>query len=309
MVVLIPPEERIMTLDLDTFLTALYTTVDDLYREKVMGLFPKRPGPAPRLSDSEMLTLGILAQWHPFTSERAFWRWAQAHLRPYFPGLCSQSRFNRRLRSLWQGMASVYHNAALQVAKFSAYRVVDATPVPVCKLPRFSRSVFRGQAAMSWCDAKKEWYFGFKLMLSVTPQGVITSAAMLPANLGDRPGAESIWQQERHPCYLADKGFCSVKWEEYWWETYGVRVLAAPFTRHKRAWPKELYRQMSRRRKIVEVVINLLKDGFGLERHRAKTQTGLHARVGAKLAAYTLGQWLNQTYQRPLRALATLCSW
>ena len=40
------------------------------------------------LSDPEVLTLAILAQWPRFRSERDFWRFAQAHLRPY----CSPRR-------------------------------------------------------------------------------------------------------------------------------------------------------------------------------------------------------------------------
>ena len=52
-----------MTLDLDTFLTALYTTVDDLYSEHYAHRKPQRPGRRPELSDSEVLTLAICAQW------------------------------------------------------------------------------------------------------------------------------------------------------------------------------------------------------------------------------------------------------
>ena len=41
------------------------------------------------LSQSEILTLAILAQWPRFRSERDFWRYAQGHLRSYFPKLVS----------------------------------------------------------------------------------------------------------------------------------------------------------------------------------------------------------------------------
>ena len=37
------------------------------------------------ISDPEVLTLAILAQWPRFRSERDFWRFAWAHLRSYFP--------------------------------------------------------------------------------------------------------------------------------------------------------------------------------------------------------------------------------
>ncbi len=52
-----------MTLDLDTFLTALYTIVDDLYKQHCAHHKPIRPGRQPKLSDSEVLTLMIYNQW------------------------------------------------------------------------------------------------------------------------------------------------------------------------------------------------------------------------------------------------------
>ena len=60
---------------LDTFLTALYCIVDDLYQQHYAPHKPKRRGKRPELSDSEVLTLIICAQWHG-TSHRAFIRYA-----------------------------------------------------------------------------------------------------------------------------------------------------------------------------------------------------------------------------------------
>ena len=261
-----------MSLDLDTFLTAVYTAVDDLYQTRIRARLPLRPGPTPLLTDSEILTLALLAQWQPFASERAFWRWAECHLRPYFPSLLCQSRFNRRVRLLMETMGILFRSSSeLSASSASPFRVIDATPVPVVKRCRMEGNAFEGQAALAWCASKKEWYFGFKLMLAVTPEGAITSAALLPANVGDRQGAASIFEQEQHPFYLADKGFCSAAWEQAWWERYGVHVLATPIKRHKRAWPEGYARAMAGRRQIIEIVNAALKEAFGLERHRART--------------------------------------
>jgi hypothetical protein len=57
------------------------------------------------------------------------------------------------------------------------------------------------------------------------------------------------------------------------------------------------------------VVVAALKGTFRLEQHNAKTDTGLWARIAAKLAAYSLAQCINKAYHRPLMAFATLCSW
>ena len=89
-----------MELDLDTFLTTMYCIADDLYRAEFAAQQPLRPGPAPKLSNSEVITLALLAQWQRNRSERAFLRYAHNHWRSYFPNLLSQSAFNRRMRDL-----------------------------------------------------------------------------------------------------------------------------------------------------------------------------------------------------------------
>jgi hypothetical protein len=71
-------------MDLDSFLVSLYVLVDDWW-QAVHGRVPRRPGRPALLTDPEVLTLAILAQWPRFRSERDFWRFASSHLREYFP--------------------------------------------------------------------------------------------------------------------------------------------------------------------------------------------------------------------------------
>ena len=78
-------------MDLDSFLVSLYVLVDDWWKLEHASQPPKTGRPA-LLSDSEVITLAILAQWPRFRSERDFWRFASSHLRPYFPTLCSQGQ-------------------------------------------------------------------------------------------------------------------------------------------------------------------------------------------------------------------------
>jgi hypothetical protein len=48
---------------------------------------------------SEVITLSIFARWSRFTSERDFYRYAEAHLRGAFPTLPERSQFNRLVSS------------------------------------------------------------------------------------------------------------------------------------------------------------------------------------------------------------------
>ena len=106
-----------MDLDVDTFLTTVYCLVDDLYQAQFAAAKPRRPGVKPRLSDSEVLTLFLLEQWQADRKERAFLRYARQHWRGYFPGLLSQSAFNRRARDLWGVCAALGPAVAAALAR------------------------------------------------------------------------------------------------------------------------------------------------------------------------------------------------
>lgn len=147
---------------------------------------------------------------------------------------------------------------------------------------------------------------GFKVALSVSPEGTVTAFGLAPANCDERPIGEFILASDGHDAFLADKGFSSVEWEKHWLEAHGTLVAATPQNSARRAWPRSAQRWAAGRRQIIEGVIWQLKDLFGLERHRAKTLSGLLARLAAKVTAYTCGQLLNKDLGRPLRHLAGL---
>src|ERR671913_890622 len=114
-------------MDLDSFLVSLYVLVDDWWKLKCSSEPPKTGRPA-LLTDPEVLTLAILAQWPRFRSERDFCRFAQAHLRSYFPNLCSQSQLNRLIRALEPEMRLLQSSFAEDLTEPSAlYRVMDTT--------------------------------------------------------------------------------------------------------------------------------------------------------------------------------------
>ena len=294
-------------MDLDSFLVSLYVLVDDWWKLD-HSLQPPKLGRPALLTDPEVLTLAILAQWPRFRSERDFWRFAWAHLRSYFPRLCSQSQLNRRIRALAPELCALQRAFARELADPAAlYHVLDTTLVPAIVRVRASRKgLFAGQATFGRSASKTEWVYGFKVALAVSPEGVITSFGVGEAASDERPIGDWIIRQDRHGTYLADKGFSSVAWERHWAEDYGALVVATPKDNSKRAWPRSDRRWAAGKRQIVEGVIDQLKDIFALERHRARTLGGLLARLAAKVAAYTCGQELNVRLGRPLRRLADL---
>jgi hypothetical protein len=281
--------------------------VDDWWRASHAST-PRRPGRPALLADSEVLTLAILAQWPRFRSERDFWRFASSHLRAYFPSLCTQSQFNRRVRALEPELRALQRALAKDLTDPSAvYRVLDTTLVPAIVRVRASRRrLFCGQATFGRSASKTEWVYGFKAALVVDPRGVITAFGLAPASSDERPIGDGLIASDRYGSYLADKGFTGVRWERRWLQEYGAIVAATPYDDSRRAWSKADRRWASGKRQIIEGVICKLKDFFSLERHRAKTLGGLLARLAAKICAYTCAQTINYSLGRPLRHLADL---
>jgi hypothetical protein len=294
-------------LDLDSFLVSLYVLVDDWWKLEHSSEPPRAGRPA-LLTDPEVITLAILAQWPRFRSERDFWRFAQAHLRSYFPNLCSQSQLNRRVRSVEPELRDFQRAVARTLCDVSeVYHVLDTTLIPAIVRVRASRKgLFAGQATFGRSASKTEWVYGFKVALSVSPEGVICAFGLAEAASDDRPIGEFLIIEDSQEVYLADKGFTGVQWERRWSDLYGALVAATPKDNSKRAWAKTDRRWASGKRQIIEGVIDQLKDIFALERHRAKTLGGLLARLAAKMAAYTCGQRLNNQLGRPLRHLVDL---
>ena len=332
-----------MTLDLDTFLTALYTIVDDLYQEHCAPHKPTRRGKRPKLSDSEVLTLMIYEQWK-YNSERGFVRYAREHLRDYFPNMLSQSAFNRRARDLSGVLSHLIGVVAERMGAYAApYQALDCVPVPLMRICRGKRSrLFIDEAAVGRGGSDRYWYYGCKLLLSVTEEGVATGFMLAPADTEDRWVAESLlcqrcgeWEAplkvEDMPLrpngkryvgptgpvwplcgagapsaapYLTDNGFFGAFWQTHWRNDYDALVIAA--NNYKGADARRCKRQHKSRKHIVETMNGQLENTFGLHFPGARSRWGLHTRVAAKILAMNLGMLLNRLFGRPLLALRTL---
>lgn len=336
-----------MALDFDTFLVALYTIVDDLYYAHFAARKPRRRGRKPRLTDSEVLTIVIVAQWFG-PSERELIRYAQAHWRGYFPQLLSQSATNRRARDLAGVLVHLVPLVGAQVqATLPAFEVLDGVPVPLMRRCRGNRHrLFADEADIGRAGSDRDWYYGCKLLLGVSPQGVILGFILGSAGTGERWLADAffcwrgdpqglpwdkddlppsnkrtskdyvgpkgpIWPREGVGApspvpYVTDGGFSGPIWTEHWAADYGVVVLLRKNYQGENA--DAFRRQHSSWRQVIETVNGQLEDALHLLFPRARSRWGLLSRIAAKLVALNVGIWLNRLFGRPDFAHATLFS-
>lgn len=192
-----------MEMDADTFLTAVYCLVDDLYQAQYAAHKPRRPGRKAVMSDSEVLTLVILEQWRPDRKERGFLRWVRTHWHAYFPHLLSQSAFNRRTRDLWGVLCQLGPQLSqvvqATVGEEAGYEVLDAVPVPLMRRCRGERHrLFADEAAIGRGGSDRDWYYGCSLLDVVRPEGTISGFVLGPANTEGRWLAEALlrWRQD-----------------------------------------------------------------------------------------------------------------
>ena len=337
-----------MTLDLCTFLTALYTIMDDLYKERYAHLKLRCPGRRPSLSDSEILTLAIFSQWFGM-SERGFIRYARENLRGYFPILPSQSAFNRRVRNMTGLLIDLAPLVARELgAGSAAYEAIDTVPVPLMRRCRGKRRrLFGVEADIGRGGSDRDWYYGCKLLLSATPEGAVAGFLLGPANTEDRWMAESFFCWRKNPLaepfgvedlpakrgngkrYVGPTGPIRPRtgagspigsdrpylgdngfFGADWQARWRESYGATALTPKNYAGGdvEEAKERHSSLKQVVETVNGQLTDVFGLRFPGARSAWGLVARVATKLAALNMGILLNRRFHRPDLALDTLFS-
>jgi hypothetical protein len=306
--------------DLDTFLTTLYVTVDDFCKTQLP--VENRPGPPASLSRSEVVTLAIMGQWYCYRNQRDFYRYATRHFRPAFPTLPHRSQFNRLVRGYRDeivafGLWLVEAMRARQVE----YEILDTTGVPVRNVKRRGRGWLAGMANIGWCT-RAGWYNGFRLLISVTPEGVITGFGFGEGSAKEQPLADTMLalRCQAEPAlpsvgwpalgwYFADMGFAGEPNHESWRAHYGAEVITEPQVNSSKRWPQAWRYWLHSARQIIETVYGNLIGFFRLDKERPHDITGFQANLAAKLALHNFCIWLNKQLDRAPLTFAELLDW
>jgi len=291
--------------------TAIYVLVDDLY-QIVAAPADHRPGPRSEFTDSEVITLTLVAELLGLDEEKRFLKYMRRHHRALFPALPERSRFNRRRRCLTEVTNRI--RAALQQAAWRlltpeerALGVLDSLPVPVVGF-HHARDAHRwwGEAAYGVVPSKKQTIYGFKLHLLISYSGLILDFALAPAQ--HRAGAftEQLLADNTDWTVLGDKGDIDAAVQALLTWRNNLLLLTPKRKNQHEQLPAALTAAINHFRQIIETVNSQLVDHLHLQRNRAKSMGGLCARVMAKLTAHTVGLYLNLLLGRPLLALKDL---
>jgi len=180
-----------MNMSMETFLTVLYCFVDEWYQQNAPRLLKGKVGTKPVFSDSEVLTLMLAQHWCGFQKESRWLRFLKNTYLALFPRLLDQSQFNRRARNLCWLLNRMRQDLLKQMGAFQeAVRLIDGTPVHVRHWRRFGKTHLRlPAAALGHCAAKKETFYGYRLVVMTPLEGGITDWERIPGNADEREAA------------------------------------------------------------------------------------------------------------------------
>src|SRR5437868_9351378 len=295
-----------------TVLTTLFTIVDDAMKgSAVIQQALKRPGPAPHLSDSEVITIALYQELIGDPREAPFFRLHQASLRPFFPGLNERSRCNRRKRDLWSVMLAVRVSLqlVLDALEMEETAAIDSAPVPCVSYKRGKQSSdFVGTADYGVCSSKAMKYFGCKLHSVVSLTGLILGFLLTPANRYDNQPVVELLDSFSHHLkrLLGDGAYNDAALESYLQEDRSVQLLAPAKGNQAPKRSQSAQKQLNRLRLICETVNAQLQEQLHLSKHYAKSTWGLLTRIAAKVTAHSVAMMVNTPLGRPALKLADL---
>lgn len=280
-------------------LTIIFVLVDDWYQEHGIHLLKGKAGRKPDFSDSEVITLMLAQDYIPYPGESQFIGFMRANYLELFPSLISQSQFNRRARNLRLLVEVLRRHWLWQLGLLqSSELLLDTKPVPVMGYKRSKRrSDFAGSASYGYCSSRNMKYFGYKLVMLTTLDGVPVVYELVPANIDERVAAECVLYATRGCAIYGDKGFISADWQRQIYRHTRNCIYTSKRANQSEQNSPDFDRWLNSIRERIEGAFNEVQNtGRNLERLLAKTVVGLATRVIAKVTSHLLKLVLRQSF-------------
>jgi hypothetical protein len=271
-------------------------------------------GLAPRggCTDSEVITLTLVAELIGMDEESRFLAYLQRNQPTLFPHLPTVSRYNRRRRHLVEATNRIRIALASDVLyhltpEDQDLAVIDSLPVPVVGFAH-ARGAHRwyGQARYGHNAAKHQTFYGYKLHLLASASGLVLDFALVPANVHDGALSEQLLIGQHELTVLADKAYINAPLQALLAHRNHLQLLTPARADQHRPDDAPRSALVTHFRQTIETLNSQLAEQFQVERNRAKSVSGLCARIQAKLTAHTIGLLLNCLCGRPLRSLKAL---
>lgn len=293
-----PHKEEIVSKE--DFIITVYCIVDDLMKKQGENLKIRKSGFNPALSDAEMITMEIVAEFSGIDTDKGAWEYFSNHWRALFPNIGSRSNFAKHAANLWIVKQNMQKKLSKQLGATSdLLHLSDGFPMPVCHFKRanFSR-VFAGEATYGYCASKGETYYGFKGNLLISSEGIITAVTVTQAHVDER---ESLWDLVNgiQGTIIADKGLIGADYQNELRQFTGIDLQTSVRSNMEEKRSKSFIKWLISTRRLVETVIGQLTDRFQIEKIRARKLWYLTNRIARKALSHTICMHINKKMGNP----------
>lgn len=269
----------------EEYLIWLYLKVEENFTKIVGNTRLRERGFAPSLSDVELLTIELFAEYQGHGNDKSIWRYMKQHWYSWFPALGSYKNFTKHCANLMLVKEKMLERLSRPQNDDNFY-IVDGVPLQICKFARAKRSkIFAGQASFGYCAAKKETFFGFKGHLVITDDGQIRGFNLTEAACDERAALLDMNLKIRGHM-LGDKGYLG---EDFTQEMQAGNItMHTPLRRNmKETRPKSFVKSIMNKRRYIESVLSKLIDQFSLVDHKARDVWRLSNKIYRKLISYS----------------------
>ncbi len=289
-----------MITDFEDFCLYVYVIVDDLCQQLTPML--RRPGPAPRCSDSELIALCLIGECKGWDIETEMLSHMRAH-QGLFPHLPEQSRFNRRRRSLMWVMNVLRRLllSHLELAQDSQC-IIDSLPIEVVHfhlVPSCQGDWGAYGATFGKVTTKKQTIYGYKLHLLITLGGLVLDFELAPAHVSDLVVGAELLAEHTDLFIIGNKGYISAQQAADLLDHNRIQLHTLPRCNQKSQLPAAVKHLFNAARQMIETVNGQLTEQFNIETNHAHSFWGLCARLYTKLTAHTLCIYINRLLGKP----------
>ena len=242
----------------------------------------KKPGPKPKLSTSEIMTIIIYFHMTRYRDFKTYYsEFVSQYLRAEFPNLVSYNRFVELMPTAFLPLCLYLHT---RLGAVSGISFIDSTPLPVCHNRRIERhKVFAGLAARG--KTSMGWFFGFKLHLVVNDQGELLAYHLSAGNMDDRTPVPKLAHRLFGKLF-GDKGYISQALFDQLMAN-NVQLITGIRKNMKNRLLPLMDKLLLRKRAIIETINDQLKNISQIAHTRHRSVSNFLVNVIAGLIAYT----------------------
>jgi len=286
--------------DWEDILTVTFVLVDDAWQTiPAEVLPPRRRGPDPTMSDSEVVTIAMFIDMIFDGHEEKGLAFLRQYHPTLFPTLLDASRFNRRRRALVRPMETLrchfrdtWRKAHPLEPETNYLRVADSAPIPICTYTRGARcQSIPLEYRDEWfgvCTSKKIKFFGPRCHAMIDLDQMVDSWCLAPGSYHDVRPAPALLEGQRNLAVIGDKAYISPDLDSQVWEKGEHLILALRRVNQKVQWPRGIQAILGRIRHRVETVFSVLTTTFHLDKLGSRSFSGMVVRATTRILAYTL---------------------